>query len=54
MKIEGVPGNHRVACHFAEQIASGEIQPHEVKAVVTDQTGDSSDEAGSMFEPEKL
>ncbi|WP_431842242.1 ABC transporter ATP-binding protein [Calidifontibacter indicus] len=54
VKIEGVPGNHRVACHFAEQIASGEIQPHEVKAVATDQTGDSSDEAGSMFEPEKL
>lgn len=54
VKIDGVPGNHRVACHFAEQIASGEIQPHEVKAVATDQTGDSSDEAGSMFEPEKL
>ncbi|REF31993.1 ABC transporter ATP-binding protein [Calidifontibacter indicus] len=54
VQIEGVPGNHRVACHFAEQIASGEIQPHEVKAVATDQTGDSSDEAGSMFEPEKL
>lgn len=54
VKIDGVPGNHRVACHFAEQIASGEMQPHEVKAVATDQTGDSSDEAGSMFEPEKL
>ncbi len=50
--IEGVPGTHRVACHFAEQIASGEIQPHKVEAVAVDQTGDSSDESGSMFQPE--
>lgn len=54
VQIDGVPQGHRVACHYAEQIASGELQPHEVKAVATDQTGDSSDEAGSMFEPEKL
>ena len=54
VQIDGVPQGHRVACHYAEQIASGELQPHDVKAVATDQTGDSSDEAGSMFEPEKL
>ncbi|MCG8656041.1 MULTISPECIES: oligopeptide/dipeptide ABC transporter ATP-binding protein [unclassified Yimella] len=54
VQIDGVTQGHRVACHYAEQIASGELQPHEVKAVATDQTGDSSDEAGSMFEPEKL
>lgn len=54
VQIDGVPQGHRVACHYAEQIASGELQPHEVKAVATDQTGDSSDQAGSMFEPEKL
>ena len=54
VQIDGVTQGHRVACHYAEQIASGELQPHEVKAVATDQTGDSSDQAGSMFEPEKL
>lgn len=54
VQIDGVPQGHRVACHYAEQVASGELQPHEVKAVATDQTGDSSDHAGSMFEPEKL
>jgi peptide/nickel transport system ATP-binding protein len=54
VQIDGVPRGHRVACHYAEQIASGELQPHDVKAVATDQTGDSSDQAGSMFEPEKL
>jgi peptide/nickel transport system ATP-binding protein len=35
--IEGVPASHRVACHWAEQIASGEIQPHTVKATLTEQ-----------------
>ena len=30
VEVEGATGSHRVACHFAEQIASGEIQPHEV------------------------
>ena len=35
--IEGVPDTHRVACHWAEQIASGEIKPHAVKATLTEQ-----------------
>jgi peptide/nickel transport system ATP-binding protein len=35
--IDNVPGTHRVACHWAEQIAAGEIQPHEVKATLTEQ-----------------
>ena len=30
--IDGVPASHRVACHWAEQIASGELAMHEVKA----------------------
>ncbi|WP_374455058.1 ABC transporter ATP-binding protein [Nocardioides sp.] len=30
--VPGVSASHRVACHFAEQIASGELQPHEVDA----------------------
>jgi peptide/nickel transport system ATP-binding protein len=29
--VEGASPDHRVACHFAEQIASGEIQPHSVE-----------------------
>ncbi len=36
--IESVPGTHRVACHFVEQIASGELQPHAVETLVVDPT----------------
>jgi len=32
VEIDGVSPDHRVACHWAEQIASGELQPHEVNA----------------------
>ena len=31
--VPGASGSHRVACHFAEQIASGEVQWHEVAPV---------------------
>jgi len=27
-----IPPGHRVACHFAEEIADGRIRPHEVRA----------------------
>ena len=30
------PG-HKVACHWAEQIQSGEIQPHEVKPILIEE-----------------
>ena len=36
VQIDGVPADHRVACHYAEQIHSGEIDRHEVAAVATD------------------
>ncbi|GAB3485651.1 ABC transporter ATP-binding protein [Flexivirga lutea] len=36
VQIDGVPASHRVACHYAEQIHSGEIQRHEVDASATD------------------
>jgi peptide/nickel transport system ATP-binding protein len=37
VEVAGATAGHRVACHFAEQIAAGEIQPHEVEAeLVTD------------------
>ena len=34
--IEGAPDSHRVACHFAEAIARGELARHDVTAVATD------------------
>ncbi|MBS2938073.1 ATP-binding cassette domain-containing protein [Nocardioides sp. J2M5] len=37
VEVDGVSPGHRVACHFAEQIAAGEIQRHEVAPeLVTD------------------
>ncbi len=48
--VEGVPEGHRVACHWAEQIHSGEIQPHEVTATATtqEQFSDRDDFYGPM------
>ena len=34
--VDGAPDGHRVACHFAEGIRSGEIRPHAVEAVAGD------------------
>jgi peptide/nickel transport system ATP-binding protein len=39
VQIDGVPTSHRVACHWAEQIESGEIKAHEVTATLTEQVG---------------
>ena len=44
ISIDGVPASHRVACHFAEQIAAGEMQTHEVKAQLTSQGDHGSDD----------
>ena len=30
VEVAGATSSHRVACHFAEEVASGEIQPHQV------------------------
>jgi peptide/nickel transport system ATP-binding protein len=49
-EIDGVPSSHRVACHWAEQIESGEIQPHEVVAVATEQV-DTTDDQGDFLGP---
>ena len=35
VEIEGVTPGHRVACHWAEQIAAGEVEQHEVAADFT-------------------
>ncbi|MGZ5404397.1 MAG: oligopeptide/dipeptide ABC transporter ATP-binding protein, partial [Nocardioides sp.] len=32
VEIDGVTPSHRVACHWVEQIAAGDLQPHEVTA----------------------
>ncbi len=34
VEVPGVPASHRVACHWAEDIASGALQPHAVEAQV--------------------
>ncbi len=40
----GVPAEHRVACHFAEDILSGRLQPHAVRAELVEvDTGISPD-----------
>ena len=36
--MPGATEHHRVACHFAEQIASGELQRHEVAPELVAQT----------------
>jgi len=41
--IAGVPAGHRVACHWAEQIESGELQPHAVTPEMIEQVDTSSD-----------
>jgi peptide/nickel transport system ATP-binding protein len=42
LQIAGVPDSHRVACHWAEQIESGEVAMQTVKASLTSQTDHTS------------
>ncbi|MGB3829606.1 MAG: oligopeptide/dipeptide ABC transporter ATP-binding protein [Ornithinimicrobium sp.] len=50
VQVEGASSNHRVACHWAEQVASGELQPHTVTATAEDPTAtDSDSDDGSLF-----
>jgi len=37
VEIDGVSPDHRVACHWAEQIASGELEAHEVTTELTEE-----------------
>jgi peptide/nickel transport system ATP-binding protein len=39
VEVAGGSASHRVACHFAEQIASGELQPHEVAPQLVAESG---------------
>lgn len=36
VQVPGVAAGHRVACHYAEQIAAGDLRPHRVEAVLVD------------------
>lgn len=36
MEIDGFPADHKVACHWAEQIERGEIELHQVEAIAID------------------
>ncbi len=50
IQVEGASKDHRVACHWAEQIASGELQPHTVTAGATDPSATDHDhDADSLF-----
>ena len=51
VQIDGVPQTHRVACHWAEQIASGELQPHKVEVLATDPTAEESNLPGDAEPP---
>ena len=39
VEVDGVTPGHRVACHWAEQIAAGDLQTHDVTASMTEQSG---------------
>ncbi|QDO87874.1 ABC transporter ATP-binding protein [Ornithinimicrobium ciconiae] len=51
VQIDGAPQSHRVACHWAEQIASGELQPHEVSVELTDTTAVESNVPDDVAPP---
>jgi peptide/nickel transport system ATP-binding protein len=51
--IDGVGEGHRVACHWAEQIESGELQPHAVKAIAIDPSA-SDTLGGDLMGPASL
>ncbi|QKE83938.1 ABC transporter ATP-binding protein [Arthrobacter sp. NEB 688] len=50
VEVDGVPASHRVACHFAEEIARGEIRRHEVTATATTQDWRDDDD-GDVIGP---
>ena len=39
VEVDGVTAGHRVACHWAEEIARGELQPHEVDPELVQEWG---------------
>ncbi|GAB3039678.1 dipeptide/oligopeptide/nickel ABC transporter ATP-binding protein [Nocardioides flavus (ex Wang et al. 2016)] len=47
--VAGAGAGHRVACHWAEEIARGDIQPHEVDAAAVEQPWSAPPDDGSAF-----
>ena len=47
--VAGSSPGHRVACHWAEEIAQGQIQPHEVAAEATESSWEGPRDDGSPF-----
>jgi len=52
--LPGVPAEHRVACHWAEQIESGELRPHEVEAVAVEQMAGISQPDSPIIGPTSI
>ena len=50
VEIDGVDTSHRVACHWAEGIAAGQITPHSVRAELVEQV-DTGGTGGSLMGP---
>ncbi len=50
VRIEGTPGSHRVACHWTEQIESGELQMHSVTPQPVNRA-DTGEDDGSVLGP---
>ena len=51
VEVEGATASHRVACHFAEQIASGELQRHEVEPELVREEFGGLDEPPDQAQP---
>ncbi len=49
--VPGVPAGHRVACHWAESIASGEITAHEFQPESVDLPGPASEHGADINAP---
>ncbi|CAN5532023.1 ATP-binding cassette domain-containing protein [soil metagenome] len=60
IEVDGASSGHRVACHWAEQIASGEIKPHTVSPddteskKVGDADADEAEAGDSAFGPQSV
>ena len=46
LDLPGIPGTHKVACHFAEELATGNLTPHAVPAAAVDPTLVESGDVG--------
>jgi len=49
VEVDGVSAGHRVACHWAEQIASGELKAHDVEAQLVDPAADLGTEGPDLL-----